>query len=75
MPTLHLIGSIKIQIYYLDHLPPHFHAEYNEYEVLIEIETLKVLKGQLPTSQMRKVNEWAANNKERLKYYWNAFNN
>jgi len=41
LPTVHIIDSIKILIYYDDHLPPHFHAIYNEHEELIEINTLE----------------------------------
>jgi hypothetical protein len=31
MPTLSAFDGIKIMMYYRDHLPPHFHAIYNEY--------------------------------------------
>jgi hypothetical protein len=45
MPVVHIIESIKILLYFDDHLPPHFHAQYNEYELLVEIETLEVYAG------------------------------
>ena len=48
MPTIKIIDSIKILIYFNDHLPPHFHAVYNEYEVLIEIKSLAIYAGELP---------------------------
>jgi len=37
MPTINEFNGIKINIYSDDHRPPHIHAIYNEYEVLIEI--------------------------------------
>jgi len=43
MPTVHKIDSIKIMVYFDDHLPPHFHAEYNEYEELFVIRTIATL--------------------------------
>lgn len=46
-------------MYFRDHLPPHFHAAYNEHEVLVEINTLKVHAGSLPTKQMKIINNWA----------------
>lgn len=55
MPIIHTIDSIKIYICFFDHAPPHFHAEYNEYEELIDIRTLEVLKGELPRKQHKKV--------------------
>lgn len=48
MPTIKIIDSIKIDVYSKEHLPPHFHALFAEYEELIEIETLKTLVGFIP---------------------------
>jgi len=45
MPTIKIIDSIKIDIYSREHLPPHFHLLFAEYEELIEIETLKTYTG------------------------------
>lgn len=59
MPTVHRIGSIKIDVYSRDHLPPHFHAIYGNYEVLLEIRSLSVYAGVLPSPQLRTVKKWA----------------
>jgi len=74
MPIIHTIDSIKIYIYFFDHAPPHFHAEYNEYEELIDIRTLEVLKGKLPRKQHKKVIKWATENQEQLLEAWNEHN-
>jgi hypothetical protein len=66
MPTLKIIDSIKIDIYSREHLPPHFHAIYAEYEELFVIETLENYAGKLPPVQRKKVIGWAINNKEIL---------
>lgn len=55
-------------------MPPHFHAEYNEHEVLIEIKTLEVYAGSLPSKQMKEVNAWASRNQEFLMKKWSEFN-
>lgn len=59
MPTLCTIESIKIDVYAQDHPPPHFHVRFAEYEVLIEIKTLQVYAGTIPSSLLRKVINWA----------------
>jgi len=41
MPTLHIINSIKIDVYSREHLPPHFHALYFKHEILIEDKKFK----------------------------------
>ena len=73
MPVVHLINSIKILLYFDDHIPPHFHAQYNEYEVLIEIATLEIYSGVLPTKQMKKVIDWAKEHQAFLQEKWEEF--
>lgn len=46
-------------MYYNDHLPSHFHAEYGEDEAVYSIETLEVLQGRLPRRANNMVVEWA----------------
>jgi Domain of unknown function (DUF4160) len=53
------LQGIKIYIYDFDHNPPHFHAVFAEYEALISINTLKVLKGEMPKPQLKKIMKWA----------------
>jgi len=57
-------------MYWDDHVPAHFHAEYGEFEVLIEIETLTVYKGELPKRAMKLVMEWAEQHQEELRKDW-----
>jgi hypothetical protein len=47
--------GIRIYIYPRDHNPPHFHAYYAEYEALINIRTLEIIAGDLPTKQLKRV--------------------
>jgi len=48
MPTISAFYGILIQMFWGDHAPPHFHALYAEYEVLIDIRTLEVVRGKMP---------------------------
>ncbi len=50
MPTISMFRGIKICLYWNDHMPPHFHALYGAYEVLVSIEDLEVLEGTMPPS-------------------------
>jgi Domain of unknown function (DUF4160) len=43
MPRVSAFFGIVIYMYYNDHLPPHFHAEYAEHEAIYEIDTLMLL--------------------------------
>ena len=62
MPLIESIKGIKIHVYNGEHRPPHIHADYNEYEVLIEIESGKIYAGSLPTKQRKIVFEWLTEN-------------
>jgi hypothetical protein len=57
-------------MYFSDHNPAHFHAEYGEYEALVEIETLSILRGELPRRAMALVLEWAALRREEPRLDW-----
>ena len=48
MPEISRFYGIVIKMYFADHAPPHFHAEYAEHEVRIAINTLAVITGTLP---------------------------
>ena len=72
MPTYFRFDGIKIDLYFNDHEPPHFHAIYAEYEVLVEIETLAIYRGSLPRAQMRRVINWAAQNQGLLIEIWES---
>jgi hypothetical protein len=58
VPRLSAFYGIVIYMYWSDHPPPHFHAEYGEYQALIEIETGAVFAGSLPRRALRLVEEW-----------------
>ena len=64
MPTIDSFNGIKIRIYNGEHRPPHIHADYNEYEVLIEIETTKIYTKNFPSKQLKQVFNWLSGNSE-----------
>ena len=45
-------------MYEYDHLPPHFHTKYGEYEAVFSIETGNRIKGQIPAKQERLIQAW-----------------
>lgn len=70
MPTISRFYGIMIQMYFGDHVPPHFYALYAEFEALIEIRTLAILGGELPNRAMALVLEWAQQHREELMRNW-----
>jgi hypothetical protein len=64
MPTIDNFNGIKIHVYNGEHRPPHIHTDYNEFEVLIEIEREIVYSGDLPNKQLKQVFDWLAGNSD-----------
>jgi hypothetical protein len=70
MPTISQFFGIVIQMFWREHGPPHFHALYAEYEALIDIRTLEIIKGSLPKRALALVLEWAAQHQAELMEDW-----
>ncbi len=70
MPTISTFYGILIQMFWLDHAPPHFHALYAEHEALIDIRTLDVLEGGMPRRALALVLEWAQEHRVELMENW-----
>jgi hypothetical protein len=67
MPEISRFYGIVIQMYFGDHLPPHFHARYGGQAVKIEIDTLAIIDGKLPARALGLVIEWATLHQEELR--------
>jgi len=70
MPTISRFFGIIIFMNYNDHLPPHFHARYNEGEVTVEIET-GLVQGRMSRQALRMVLEWSEKYQQELMNNWN----
>ena len=70
MPTISMFYGIIIQMFWDDHAPPHFHALYAEHEVLINITTLEIIKGDMARRALSLVLEWASLHRTELLEDW-----
>lgn len=56
-------------MYYADHPPPHFHAEYGEFEISVEIES-QIVTGRFPPRALKSVLEWTQLLEDELLQNW-----
>jgi hypothetical protein len=70
MPTISSSYGVKIQMFWNDHVPPHFHAIYAEDEGIIAIGTLTLIHGALPQRALALILEWATQHQEELLEDW-----
>ena len=74
MPEISRFLGIVIRMYYRDHAPPHFHAEYGKYEITVEIES-GVVEGKFPRRALNAVLDWYEQHVPELRANWeNAIN-
>ncbi len=60
MPVVAIIDGVKISFYANEHPPAHFHATFAEHRAVIEIASLSIVAGSLPTAKRVKVLVWAS---------------
>ena len=70
MPQISRFFGIIISMYFNDHNPPHFHAQYGENECLVSIIDLSVIEGKIPNRALGMVIEWATIHQEELLENW-----
>ena len=70
MPEISRFFGIIVAIFYDDHNLPHFHARYGNQKVAVEIDTLKVLYGEISPRALGLIVEWAALHQTELLNNW-----
>jgi hypothetical protein len=71
MPEISRFLGIVIKMFFDDHNPPHFHAEYGSDRALVDIQTLAIFSGRLPPRATGLVVEWATLHQNELLEDWN----
>lgn len=70
MPEISLFAGIRITMYFKDHAPPHFHAEYAGESAAVNIQECSVMSGSLPNRQLKYVLAWAEMHRDELMQDW-----
>lgn len=70
MPEISRFFGISIKMFFDDHPPPHFHAEYGGDKAVFDIRTLVVINGEIPSRALGLVVEWASQHKAELLDLW-----
>ena len=69
MPEISRFLGIIIRMYYRDHDPPHFHAQYGEHEITMEIES-GLVEGKFPRRALAAVLDWHELRQQELADNW-----
>lgn len=69
MPEISRFLGIVIRMFYRDHAPAHFHAEYGDHRVVVYLET-GVVEGRFPRRALGHVLEWYQLHRAELEEDW-----
>lgn len=70
MPRLSSFYGIVVYMYWTDHPPPHFHAEYGADQAVVAIADGSLVAGSLPRRAIRLVQEWRELHLAELEAAW-----
>ena len=70
MPEISRFFGIVIRMYFNEHGPPHFHAEYAKSKAQVRIEPVGIVRGRLPPRALSLVVEWATRYSSQLRENW-----
>jgi hypothetical protein len=70
MPEISRFFGIRILMFYNDHAPAHFHAEYAGERVSLDIRSLAVIEGRIQRRALGMVVEWARGHQQELEEDW-----
>lgn len=70
MPTICMFLGIIIRMFYDEHQPPHFHAEYQGREALFSMDGTMIKGFEFPVKQQKLITAWALMHEEELIANW-----
>lgn len=70
VPIVSRFFGIIIRMFFNEHAPPHFHAEYGEFRAVIDIRTLSLIEGKLPRRALELILDWAELHQTELLEDW-----
>ena len=75
MPRRCYFNGITISMDYMGHNPPHFHANYGEFDMSVAIPSLRITGDNFPASRKNILLKWAKDNLEELLECWEYASN
>jgi hypothetical protein len=74
MPTVKRFDRGRIEMYFGDHPPPHFHViTRNNERIAVVIETMAVLAGEADARDTGEALRWASRNRAELRARWQVY--
>jgi Domain of unknown function (DUF4160) len=74
MPAVRRFARCRIEMYFADHPPPHFHVvTVKDERISVVIETLVIQAGEADPRDTTEAMKWARSNREELRTRWRKY--
>lgn len=70
MPRISSFYGIIVWMYWKDHNPPHIHATYQDFEILINLNDFSIYAGYIPSRAFGLLMEWTSLHHQELLENW-----
>jgi hypothetical protein len=70
LPEISRFYGMVVAMFFSDHDPPHFPVRYGAFRAIVALDTLDVLRGDLPPRALGLVREWAQLHADELREDW-----
>src|SRR4029078_6989552 len=70
LPDISRFYGLTIKMYLADHAPANFHVLSGDHEALFSIDSLEMMRGELPRRAVPMVLEWATAHRDELRAGW-----
>lgn len=74
MPSISMFFGIIIYMYTDEHNPPHFHAKYQDFNAVFDLNG-ELIEGKMPRNQLKLISAWAYMHKDELEANWTLAQN
>lgn len=75
MPRIAFFFGISIYMYMEDHGIPHCHGVFGDYAASFDISNGRLIAGEMPPKQEKKIKEWIVANTKELREKWDELSN
>jgi hypothetical protein len=75
VPSISRFHGLVIEMYFNDHVPPHFHVRAAGRKAKVRIDNLEIVKSDLTRAQIALVRTWARLHQDELEENWRRARN
>lgn len=70
MPTIAFFNGIAVKVNFREHPPAHCHVFYAGHKAVLELQSLRITHGSLPSARQADLLRWAARHRAELLQAW-----